>query len=142
MDRELCIPTELCDNGIDDDRDGAADCDDSDCSETDICTAPAGPRLVRGDANSDGSINLTDGVIPLLYLFSGGTEPACMDSADTNDTGAIEITDAIIVFGWLFSGGNAPAPPSPTSAGYLGTDCGEDLTADGLGCASEAVLCE
>jgi PKD repeat protein len=142
MDRGICLPAELCDNGIDDDRDGAADCDDSDCSETEICVAPAGPRLVRGDANSDGSINLTDGVIPLLYLFSGGAEPACMDSADTNDTGAIEITDAIIVFGWLFSGGSAPAPPSPTSAGYLATDCGEDPTIDDLGCASEAVLCE
>ena len=114
------------------------------CDVTDAaaCKVPAGPRFVRGDGNSDGSINLTDGVIPLLYLFSGGDAPACVDAADTNDTGAIEITDAIIIFSWLFSGGAAPASPSPTSAGYLRTDCGEDLTADGLGCASEAVLCE
>ena len=142
MDREICIPSEICGNNIDDDRDGAADCDDSDCSETAECTAPAGPRLVRGDANSDGAINLTDGVIPLLYLFSGGSEPACMDSADSNDTGAIEITDAIIVFSWLFSGGNAPAAPSPASPGYLSTDCGEDITEDGLGCESGAITCE
>ena len=93
-------------------------------------------------AATDGAINLTDGVIPLLYLFSGGGEPACMDAADTNDTGAIEITDAIIVFSWLFSGGNAPAPPSPTSPGYLSTDCGEDATEDGLGCESGAITCE
>ena len=103
---------------------------------------PVGTRLVRGDANSDGSINLTDGVIPLLYLFSGGAEPTCMDAADTNDTGAIEITDAIIVFSWLFSGGAAPASPSPTSPGYLVTDCGADLSEDGLGCESSAVTCE
>lgn len=142
VDREICVPSEICGNNIDDDRDGAADCDDSDCSEAPECAEPVGPRLVRGDANSDGAINLTDGVIPLLYLFSGGGEPACMDAADTNDTGAIEITDAIIVFSWLFSGGNAPAPPSPTSPGYLSTDCSEDATEDGLGCESAAVTCE
>ena len=142
MDREFCIPSEICGNNIDDDRDGAADCDDSDCSETADCVVPVGTRLVRGDANSDGSINLTDGVIPLLYLFSGGAEPTCMDAADTNDTGAIEITDAIIVFSWLFSGGDAPASPSPTSPGYLTTDCGEDATDDGLGCESPAATCE
>jgi len=65
-----------------------------------------------------------------------------MDSADSNDTGAIEITDAIIVFSWLFSGGNAPAAPSPASPGYLSTDCGEDVTEDGLGCESVAITCE
>jgi PKD repeat protein len=142
MDRELCIPAEICGNNIDDDRDGAADCDDSDCSETADCAVPVGTRLVRGDANSDGSINLTDGVIPLLYLFSGGGEPTCMDAADTNDTGAIEITDAIIVFSWLFSGGAAPVSPSPTSPGYLVTDCGADLSEDGLDCESPAATCE
>ena len=56
---------------------------------------PAGARLVRGDSNSDGSINLTDGVIPLIFLFSGGAPPACMDSADANAPGNIEITDAL-----------------------------------------------
>jgi hypothetical protein len=97
---------------------------------------------VRGDANSDGSINLTDGVIPLLYLFSGGAAPACMDAADANDTGNIEITDAIIIFSWLFTGGTAPAPPSPSSPGYPAGDCGNDRTDDGLGCEQQAATCE
>ena len=141
-DKGLCIPVEICDNVIDDDRDGAADCDDTDCADADVCVVPAGPRIVRGDSNSDGSINLTDGVIPLLYLFSGGDAPACMDSADANDTGAIEITDAIIIFGWLFTGGNAPAPPGPTSPGYLSSDCGEDLSEDGIGCERSALVCQ
>ena len=141
-DKGLCIPAEICDNVIDDDRDGAADCDDTACADADVCVVPAGPRIVRGDSNSDGSINLTDGVTPLLYLFSGGDAPACMDSADANDTGAIEITDAIIIFGWLFTGGNAPAPPGPTSPGYLSSDCGEDLSEDGIGCERSAVVCQ
>ncbi|MEE3200297.1 MAG: PKD domain-containing protein [Planctomycetota bacterium] len=141
-DQALCVPAEICDNVIDDDRDGDADCDDTDCADEAACAEPAGPRIVRGDSNSDGSINLTDGVIPLLYLFSGGDAPACMDSADANDTGAIEITDAIIIFGWLFTGGNAPAPPGPTSPGYLSSDCGEDLSEDTIGCARSALICQ
>jgi hypothetical protein len=133
---------EICDNLFDDDGDGAADCDDTDCSDAAACQEPVGARFVRGDANSDGSINLTDGVVPLLYLFSGGAAPACLDSADANDTGNIEITDAIIVFSWLFTGGAAPQPPSPTSPGYREGDCGEDSTADELGCELAAPVCE
>ena len=133
---------EICDNGIDDDADGATDCDDLDCSAEESCQEPAGPTFVRGDGNSDGSINLTDGVIPLLYLFSGGDAPACMDAADTNDTGAIEITDAIIIFSWLFSGGDAPVSPSPTGAAYQPADCGEDETDDEAGCLSVSPICD
>ncbi len=134
-------PEEICDNGVDDDRDGRTDCDDTDCSETAQCREPAGPTFVRGDANSDGSINLTDGVVPLLYLFSGGAEPACLDATDTNDTGTVEITDAIIIFSWLFSGGAAPAEPSPLSPGYSADECGEDLSEDGLGCSRPSPVC-
>ena len=136
------ITPEDCGNGEDDDLDGSIDCADSDCSEAASCQEPVGERFVRGDANSDGAINLTDGVVPLLYLFSGGAEPACMDSADANDTGNIEITDAIILFSWLFTGGVAPQSPSPTSPGYPGSDCGEDRTDDALGCARRSPVCE
>ena len=138
----VCIPDEICDNGIDDDRDGAADCDDNDCVDDANCAGPGEPTFVRGDSNSDGSVNLTDGVIPLLFLFSGGAAPACLDSADTNDTGSVEITDAIIIFSWLFSGGAAPADPSPASPGYSPADCGVDATADGIGCDLPSPVCE
>ena len=100
-----------------------------------------GENFVRGDANSDGAINLTDGVIPLLFLFSGGVPPACMDAADANDTGAVEITDAIIIFSWLFTGGVAPVEPSPTSPGYPVSDCGPDATEDGLSCEAQGPVC-
>ena len=100
-----------------------------------------GENFVRGDANSDGAINLTDGVIPLLFLFSGGAPPACMDAADANDTGAVEITDAIIIFSWLFTGGVAPVEPSPTSPGYPVSDCGPDATEDGLSCEAQGPVC-
>ncbi|MCH2364879.1 MAG: PKD domain-containing protein, partial [Planctomycetes bacterium] len=135
-------PPEICGNGIDDDENGLADCLDPQCAGREECLEPAGARLVRGDSNSDGSINLTDGVIPLIFLFSGGAPPACMDSADANDTGNIEITDAIIIFSWLFTGGAPPAPPTPSSPGYPAEDCGIDDTEDGLGCESPTRVCD
>jgi hypothetical protein len=138
-----CIdPVEICDNGIDDDGDRNTDCDDDDCAAAAVCNVPAGVLFVRGDVNSDGAINLTDGVIPLLFLFSGGAAPACMDAADTNDTGAIEITDAIIIFSWLFSGGAAPVSPSPSAAGYQREDCGVDETEDGTDCLAVSPICD
>ena len=124
-----------------DDQDGAADCDDDDCVAAADCAAPGEPTFVRGDTNSDGSINLTDGVVPLLYLFSGGAAPVCLDAADTNDTGSVEITDAIIVFSWLFSGGAAPASPSPLSPGYSSEECAVDPTDDGIGCDRPSPVC-
>ena len=135
-------PDEVCDNGIDDAEDGDTDCAAADCSDEESCQEPAGPTFVRGDGNSDGSVNLTDGIIPLLYLFSGGDAPACVDAADTNDTGAIEITDAIIIFSWLFSGGAAPVSPSPSAAGYQPADCGVDATEDDADCLSVSPVCE
>ena len=135
-------PPEICGNGLDDDEDGAADCDDTDCAGEADCQAPAGPTFVRGDANSDGAINLTDGVVPLLFLFSGGAAPTCADAADTNDTGNVEITDAIIIFSWLFTGGAAPAAPSPLSPGYSAEECAADPTKDGLGCELPSPVCQ
>ena len=96
---------------------------------------------MRGDAYSDGAINLTDGVVPLLFLFSGGAAPACGDAADTNDTGSVEITDAIIIFSWHFSGGAAPAAPTPLSPGYSAAECDSDPTVDGLGCERPSPVC-
>ena len=135
-------PLEICDNGVDDDGNGDIDCQDAFCTDAVNCQAAPGERFVRGDANSDGSINLTDGVVPLLFLFSGGAPPACADATDTNDTGNIEITDAIIIFSWLFTGGVPPQAPSPRSPGYASTDCGPDASADGLGCERPSPTCE
>ena len=79
----------------------------------------------RGDADGDGTINITDGIFLLNHLFLGGAEPPCPDAADANDQGALNITSAVYVLNYLFLGG--PAPPAP------GADaCGPDPTEDTL----------
>ena len=83
----------------------------------------------RGDANSDGGVDLADGVFTLNHLFAGGVEPACADAADADDSGGLELTDAVYTFQWLFVGGAEPPAPGAFA-------CGFDRTVDALGCDS------
>ncbi|HVR75220.1 MAG TPA: hypothetical protein VMT52_12850, partial [Planctomycetota bacterium] len=94
-------------------------------------------RFVRGDANADGVINLTDAVAVLGYLFLGSEAPPCLDAADADDSGADQptLTDAVRILAWLFLGGLEPPPPTPSSPSYAPGDCGVDPTPDdGITC--------
>lgn len=64
--------------------------------------------FIRGDANSDGNIDITDAVYTLNYLFMGGLSPPCEDAADTDDSGKIDISDTILILNYLFTGGSPP----------------------------------
>ena len=88
-----------------------------------------GPTLRRGDSDANTSIELTDAVSLLNYLFTGGAKPACLDAADFDDNGEADISDAIANLNYQFLGGAAPAAPGPTT-------CGEDPNAEApeLGC--------
>jgi len=101
------------------------------------------PTFVRGDSNSSGVVDLTDGVNTLNFLFLGGPPPACVDSADADDSGALAITDAVLTFGYLFLGDRPPAPPTPGATVYSSEDCGVDpqVETPDLGCAMEAEVC-
>ena len=46
--------------------------------------------FVRGDANADAAIDLSDPVGTLFALFGQSSPLACMDAADSDDSGAIE----------------------------------------------------
>lgn len=96
------------------------------------------PRFIRGDANGDGEVNLTDGVFILGYLFLGGAVPPCLAAADSDadPSGKIDLTAAIYVLNHLFVGGPAPPEPYPTCGYSTGAT---DLT---LGCASGPPDCQ
>ena len=96
----------------------------------------AAERFVRGDADADGEILVSDGLFTLNFLFLGGIAPPCLDAADANDVNGVDITDAVFVFWWLFLGGEPPPAPTPSGGGYLLSDCGLDQTADDVPCAS------
>ena len=77
---------------------------------------PEGPLFVRGDANADGSFNISDGSFVLNALFAGRTLPTCQDSADANTDGAVDIADGVYMLNALFGGGASPGPPFPDCA--------------------------
>lgn len=81
--------------------------------------------FIRGDATYDQTVNIADAIFMLEYLFVGGSEAVCPDSADTNDDGILNIGDAIYSLSYLFSSGETIPYPYP---GY-----GLDPTEDNLG---------
>jgi hypothetical protein len=85
-------------------------------------------QFLRGDANADGGLDLSDAIWTLGYLFvDAARHPLrCEDAADTNDDGDLDITDPIYLLQHLFQGGPAPAAPYPQA--------GVDGTADELRC--------
>ena len=94
--------------------------------------AEAQSHFVRGDSNLDETVDISDGVATLGYLFLGGPALNCIDAADADDSGQVALNDAIFLFANLFSGG-APIPaPYP--------DCGRDPTPDALSCESSTCL--
>jgi len=69
---------------------------------------PPAPKFLRGDVNNDGTLNITDPINILGFLFLGNpTDLQCEDAADANDSGNINITDSIHLLNYLFN-------PNPT----------------------------
>jgi hypothetical protein len=83
--------------------------------------------FVRGEANCDGTTDISDAVSILNYLFTGGTPPCCQAAANVNGDGTFDISDPVTLLNYLFLGGALPAAPFPI--------CGVDLSSD-LSCDS------
>jgi hypothetical protein len=69
--------------------------------------------LLRGDASSDGVVNMADATCITNYLFLGGPAPPCMNQADANNDGVVNTSDAIFLLAWLYNGGSPPPAPGP-----------------------------
>jgi len=94
--------------------------------------AAADTRFVRGDVGSNGSIDLSDPIVLLAYLFVPlSPEPVCLDAGDANDDGTLGIGDPIALLSYLFQPGSPPpAAPFPW--------CGSDPSADLVSCLDPA----
>lgn len=87
---------------------------------------PPVTEFIRGDANQDLSIDISDPIMVLEFLFGTGGALTCLDAADANDDGDINIADAVGILQFLFN--NAGPLPAPYPA------AGEDPTSDSLDC--------
>jgi hypothetical protein len=70
----------------------------------------------RGDPNNDGRTNLSDGIFLFNFLFLGGNDPSCMESADSNSDRKLDISDGTFLLNFLFLGGPPPASPGASPA--------------------------
>ena len=91
-----------------------------------VATTLPTPSFVRGDANADGWLDISDAVTILLFRFAGRTV-TCMDAVDADDDSLTDLADAIWVLNRLYRLGDPPPSPYP--------GCGPDPTADTLECS-------
>jgi len=94
------------------------------------------PRFHRGDPNSSGTTDISDGITVFGFLFLGNPATlSCNESADVNNDGTIDISDGVSLLNWLFIGGPAPVVPGSTDM-----PCGFDPDPAGspgdLGCVA------
>ena len=85
---------------------------------------PGAQEFIRGDADDNGSLQLTDGIYILNFLFLGGAAPGCTESADADNNGAVQLTDGIYILNFLFLGG----ADTPLPGGFA---CGPDPDEEG-----------
>jgi hypothetical protein len=95
----------------------------------DFTVLPA-PLFIRGDGNLDRSVDISDALFIIFYLFAAqpGT---CAAAMDVNADHKVEIADAISLLEFLFRNGTPPAAPYPAAGAYLegdrGAGCNEGL---------------
>lgn len=61
-----------------------------------------GDSIPAGDANGDGSANISDAVWIINYIFNGGPEPVDFRAADVVNDCSINISDAVRIIGYVF----------------------------------------
>ena len=82
--------------------------------------------FIRGDATSEGVVDVADAVFTLLHLLGGERRARCAKAMDTNDDGAVDVADAVYLLDALFRADARIPPPFPAE--------GPDPTPDALGC--------
>ena len=88
---------------------------------------------LRGDANSDGRVNIADGVWIISELFLAGASSTCPASRDANGDGGADAADAVYIFTYRFSDGPAPSDPFPDCGTSVGQDDPDVCAASGCG---------
>ena len=86
-----------------------------------VAGEPRGSFL-RGDADCDGRINLSDAIVALSHLFGDESSLCCKAAADADGSAGVNLTDGVYLLEFLFRAGSGPPSPSPLCG--PGTDGG------------------
>ncbi len=71
------------------------------------------PSYVCGDADGNSSVNISDVVRLINYIFAGALPPNPLAAGDPNCSGAVNISDAVYLVNYIFSSGPAPCTSCP-----------------------------
>jgi hypothetical protein len=89
-----------------------------------IFTAAGPCQGICGDANFDLTVNVSDAVYIINYVFVGGGEPQpVLACGDANTDGDVNVSDAVYIINYVFVGGGAPEDCSPGSPNWYNGDC-------------------
>lgn len=67
--------------------------------------------FLRGDADTNNAIDISDPIFILSYLFTENKQPQCPEALDANGDNQTNLSDAVYLLNYLFIGG--PQPPEP-----------------------------
>lgn len=70
---------------------------------------------ICGDASGDETVNVSDAVHIINYIFAGGTSPDPMESGDVNCDGEVNVSDGVYIINFVFAGGYEPCDPDGNS---------------------------
>jgi hypothetical protein len=66
------------------------------------------PPYICGDATGDETVNVSDAVYIINYVFVGGAAPVPLESGDADCSGTVNVSDAVYIINYVFVGGNDP----------------------------------
>jgi hypothetical protein len=78
---------------------------------------------ICGDANGDETVNVSDAVYIINYVFVSGPLPVPLACGDANSDGTVNVSDAVYIINYVFVGGGAPEDCSPGSENWIDGDC-------------------
>lgn len=91
--------------------------------------------FVRGDADGDGRLSMTDAVLTVLDAIGRRqVDGNCPAALDADESGEIDLSDAVRLLRYLFAYGDPPPPPYPA--------CGPDSVGAPLPCDRECPPCD
>ena len=75
---------------------------------TTLSQKPVLTYYLSGDAEGGGSIDISDAVWLIAYIFAGGPAPVPLLSGDANCDKSVDISDAVYLIAYIFASGPAP----------------------------------
>ncbi len=67
---------------------------------------------LNGDADGSDTVDISDAVYIIAYIFSGGSAPVPLAAGDANCDHGVDISDVVLLISYIFGGGAAPCAAS------------------------------